>query len=71
LNGEVFLDLADARRKLNKWRNGHNQQRPRSALADRTPDEFASVAIQLSFALSAAERAKDLTEEAVCVERFK
>jgi len=27
--------------------------------------------MQLSFALSAAERAKDLTQEAVCVERFK
>ena len=39
-------------------------------VADRTPDEFASVAMQLSFALSAAERAKDLTQEAVCVERW-
>jgi tetratricopeptide (TPR) repeat protein len=71
LNVEVFLDLADARRKLDKWRNDYNQQRPHSALADRTPEEFASVAMQLSFALSAAERAKDLTQEAVCVERFK
>jgi putative transposase len=70
LNVEVFLDLGDAR-KLDKWRNDYNQQRPHSALADRTPDEFASVAMQLSFALSAAERAKDLTQEAVCVERFK
>ena len=71
LNVEVFLDLADARRKLDKWRNDYNQQRPHSALADRTPNEFASVATQLSFVLSAAERAKDLTPEAVCVERFK
>jgi putative transposase len=71
LNTEVFLDLADARRKLDQWRSDYNQQRPHSALADRTPDEFASVAMQLSFALSAAERAKDLTLEAVCVERFK
>jgi hypothetical protein len=68
---EVFLDLADARRKLDKWRNDYNQQRPHSALADRTPNEFASVATQLSFVLSAAERAKDLTQEVVCVERFK
>jgi transposase InsO family protein len=46
LNVEVFLDLGDARRKLDKWRNDYNQQRPHSALADRTPDEFASVAMQ-------------------------
>jgi transposase InsO family protein len=48
LNVEVFLDLADARRKLDKWRSDYNQQRPHSALADRTPDEFASAAMQLS-----------------------
>jgi len=71
LNVEVFLDLGDARRKLDKWRNDYNQQRPHSALADRTPEEFASVATQLSLALSAAKRAKDFTQEAVCVERFK
>jgi IS30 family transposase len=71
LSGYAQSDLADARRKLDKWRNDYNQQRPHSALADRTPDEFASVATQLSFALSAAKRAKDLTQGAVCVERFK
>jgi putative transposase len=71
LNVEVFLDLADARLKLENWRRDYNQQRPHSALADRTPDEFASVAMQLSFALSAAERAKHLTPDTVCVERFK
>jgi putative transposase len=41
LNVEVFLDLADARWKIEKWRRDHNQQRPHSALADRTPQEFA------------------------------
>jgi putative transposase len=71
LNVEVFFDLADARLKLENWRRDYNQQRPHSALADRTPDEFAGVAMQLSFALSAAERAKDLTPDTVCVERFK
>jgi len=58
LNVEVFLDLADARRKLDTWRNDYNQQRPHSALDDRTPDEFASVAMQLSSALSPEERAE-------------
>jgi putative transposase len=48
LNVEVFLDLADARWKLDKWRNDYNQRRPHSALADRTPDEFASAAMQIS-----------------------
>ena len=50
LNVEVLLDLADARRKLDKWRSDYNQQRLHSALADRTPEEFASVAMQLSSA---------------------
>jgi putative transposase len=48
LNVEVFLDLADARRKLDKWKTDYNQRRPHSALADRTPNEFASVGMQLS-----------------------
>jgi putative transposase len=51
LNVEIFLDLADARSKPDKWRNDYNQQRPHSALADRTPDEFASAAMQLSSTL--------------------
>jgi len=46
LNVEVLLDLADARRKLDQWRSDYNQERPHSALADRTPDKFASVAMQ-------------------------
>lgn len=71
LNVEVFLDLADARRKLDKWRNDYNQQRPHSSLADRTPDEFASVAMQLSSTLSSREGADGPTPEPVCVERFK
>lgn len=47
LNAEIFLDLADARRKFGTCRNDYNQRRPHSALADRTPDEFASMAKQL------------------------
>jgi putative transposase len=41
LNGEIFFDLADARKKLELWRHDYNQNRPHSALADRTPEEFA------------------------------
>ena len=46
LNVEVFLDLADAQLKIEKWRSDYNQQRPHSALADRTPQEFALAAMQ-------------------------
>jgi putative transposase len=41
LNVEVFFTLADARRKLEHWHHDYNHQRPHSALADRTPTEFA------------------------------
>lgn len=43
LNVEVFYSLADARRKLEKWCRDYNHYRPHSALADRTPAEFAAL----------------------------
>jgi hypothetical protein len=43
LNVEVFFTLADARRKLALWHHDYNHHRPHSALADRTPAEFAAV----------------------------
>lgn len=43
LNVEVFFNLADARRKLYLWRRDYNHHRPHSALADRTPAEFAAL----------------------------
>ena len=42
LNVEVFFTLADARQKLDCWRRDYNHYRPHSALADRTPAEFAA-----------------------------
>jgi putative transposase len=42
LNASWFWNLWDARRKIACWRNEYNQQRPHSALAYRTPEEFAS-----------------------------
>jgi putative transposase len=42
LNVEVFFTLADARQKLDGWRHDYNHYRPHSALADRTPAEFAA-----------------------------
>jgi len=41
LNENWFLDLADAREKIETWRCDHNQVRPHSALGYLTPEEFA------------------------------
>ena len=42
LNVEIFFTLADARQKLDVWHRDYNYYRPHSALADRTPAEFAA-----------------------------
>jgi len=41
LNVEVFFTLDDACKKLQQRRRDYNHYRPHSALADRTPAEFA------------------------------
>lgn len=41
LNSEVFLNIADAREKLERWRHDYNHLRPHSSLANRPPAEFA------------------------------
>ena len=41
LNENWFLDLADAREKIETWRCDYNQVRPHSALGYLTPVEFA------------------------------
>lgn len=41
LNANWFENLSDARRKIEAWRQDYNQRRPHSALAYRTPEEFA------------------------------
>jgi hypothetical protein len=43
LNVEWFTSLDDAQQKLPKFREHYNQQRPHSALADRTPAAFAAL----------------------------
>ena len=43
LNVEWLVSLADARQKLALWRYHYNQQRPHSALDDRTPAAFADL----------------------------
>ena len=51
LNANRFTILEDARRKIEAWRRDYNEQRPYSALAYRTPAEFARASGTLSFPL--------------------
>lgn len=39
LNANVFVSLADARRKIESWRVDYNEQRPHSSLGNRSPQE--------------------------------
>jgi putative transposase len=41
LNVSWFLNLADARRKIESWRKEYNAERPHSSLGYLTPEEFA------------------------------
>jgi putative transposase len=43
LNANWFHNLADARRKIEAWREEYNSQRPHSSLGYRTPNEFAEI----------------------------
>lgn len=40
LNEEIFLDLEDAKKKIEKWRRYYNEKRPHSSLRMKTPVEF-------------------------------
>jgi putative transposase len=60
LNGEVFFNLADARQKIEQWRDDYNSKRPHSALGDRTPQEFTAVAGGPPFALPIVNKASAL-----------
>ena len=46
LNTNWFLHLADARRLIESWRQDYNEHRPHSALAYRTPQEFAALFVK-------------------------
>jgi len=50
LNVSWFWNLFDARHKIATWRTEYNCDRPHSALAYRTPAEFAAKAASLSLA---------------------
>ena len=40
LTEEIFLDLEDAKKKIEKWRRSYNELRPHSALGMKTPNQF-------------------------------
>lgn len=42
LNANWFTTLTDAKQKIEAWREDYNTERPHSALAYRTPEEFAA-----------------------------
>ena len=40
LNEELFMDLSDAKKKIEKWRRYYNEERPHTSLRMKTPVEF-------------------------------
>ena len=40
LNEELFTDLEDAKKKIERWRKLYNEKRPHSALGMKTPKQF-------------------------------
>ena len=48
-----FINLSDARRKIEAWRTEYNGERPHSSLDYRTPDEFARACSELTSRMAA------------------
>jgi putative transposase len=48
LNASWFVNLADAKRKIESWRNEYNAERPHRSLDYRTPAEFAKACSELT-----------------------
>lgn len=53
LNANWFLNLADARAKIESWRQEYNTDRPHSSLDYRTPEEFAKSCSELTSRMAA------------------
>jgi putative transposase len=53
LNPNLFVNLNDARRQIESWRNEYNGERPHSSLAYRTPEEFAKICSELTSRMAA------------------
>jgi putative transposase len=46
LNEHWFVNIAHARRVIDNWRIEYNTERPHSSLGDRTPVEYAALAVE-------------------------
>jgi len=53
LNANWFVNLADAKQKIENWRQFYNADRPHSSLNYRTPDEFAKACSELTSRMAA------------------
>jgi len=53
LNASWFVNLADARAKIENWRQQYNADRPHSSLDYRTPQEFAKTCSELTSRMAA------------------
>jgi putative transposase len=53
LNVNWFLNPEDAKRKIERWRNEYNTERPHSSLAYRTPSEYAAECSELTSRMAA------------------
>ena len=53
LNPNLFVNLNDARRKIETWRQEYNGERPHSSLDYRTPEEFAKICSELTSRMAA------------------
>ena len=53
LNANWFLNLNDARGKIERWREEYNSERPHSSLGYRTPEEYAKTCSELTSGMGA------------------
>ncbi len=64
LNENWFMDLSEAREKIEAWREDYNQVRPHSALGYQTPAEFAARGAKNACAAITASGVESQTLEA-------
>jgi putative transposase len=53
LNANWFLNVVDAKEKIERWREEYNSDRPHSSLAYRTPADFAKTCSELTSRMAA------------------
>ena len=53
LNANWFVNMVDAKQKIQSWRKEYNAERPHSSLNYRTPAEFAKTCSELTSRMAA------------------